>query len=170
MCLRLKFLPIGFLALLLLTSCNEPSSNSLSSTDADIDQIKALQIKWNQAVEMGDIDGYISVLDEEIELIPTDAPAFQGTESYRGMLEGVFSTSTFDIEVVDAGTIEVEGNMAYARYDYIIHTTSIPSDSIQTTTTVSSYRKFLDVMRRQSDGSWRVYKHIWNYNEPVVAL
>ena len=67
-------------------------------------------------------------------------------------------------------TIEVEGNMAYARYDYIIHTTSIPSDSIQTTTTVSSYRKFLDVMRRQSDGSWRVYKHIWNYNEPVVAL
>ena len=63
MSLRLKFLPIGFLALLLLTSCNEPSSNSFSSTDADIDKIKALQIKWNQAVEMGDIDGYISVLD-----------------------------------------------------------------------------------------------------------
>mgnify|MGYP003723556969 CR=1 FL=1 len=23
--------------------------------------------------------------------------------------------------------------------------------------------------RRQDDGSWRVYKHIWNYNEPDVV-
>jgi len=34
---------------------------------------------------------------------------------------------------------------------------------------ISSLRKFLDVMRRQGDGSWRVLKHIWNYNEPGVT-
>ena len=34
---------------------------------------------------------------------------------------------------------------------------------------ISSLRKFLDVMRRQEDGSWRVLKHIWNYNEPGVT-
>ena len=34
---------------------------------------------------------------------------------------------------------------------------------------ISSLRKFLEVLRRQEDGSWRVLKHIWNYNEPGVT-
>ena len=48
-----------------------------------------------------------------------------------------------------------------ARYDYIIHRMPVGGDD-----RFSSYRKFLDVLKRQPDGTWRVFKHIWNYNEP----
>ncbi len=156
---RLTFTSI---VVIFLGGCDQPKSEDISRSD-DISAIRSLQNNWNQAVETSNVDGYLSVLDEQIELIPTDAPPINGKEGYREMLEQVFNTSTFNIEVVDEGTIEVDGNMAYTRYDYIIHTTSTTSDSKESET-ISTYRKFLDVMRRQSDGSWKVYKHIWNYN------
>ena len=66
----------------------------------------------------------------------------------------------WNLEHRDAGAMKYE----QSRYDYIIHRT--PKGGSET---ISSYRKFVDIMRRQEDGTWRVYKHIWNYNEPDVV-
>ncbi len=154
-------------SILLLVACQQPTTSTPSasfSEEADIAAIRQLQSDWNLAVEAGSVDGYAAVLDDDIELLPTDAAPINGIDDYRAMLNGVFTSDTFEIEVVAPSTIEVDGDRAYARYDYIIHRT--PKGG---TETFSSYRKFLDVMRRQEDGSWRVYKHIWNYNEPDVV-
>lgn len=128
---------------------------------ADVAAIRALQARWNAAVEAGNIDGYVAVLDADIELMPTDAPPIRGADNYRAFLQPVFVNDTYRIEAVGPGEIVVDGDLAYARYDYIIHRT--PKDGSQT---FSTLRKYLDVLRRQDDGSWRVYKHIWNFNEP----
>ena len=154
-------------SILLLAGCQQPTTSTASdsfSEEADITAIRQLQSDWNIAVEAGSVDGYAAVLDDDIELLPTDAEPINGVGNYRAMLNGVFSSEDFKVEVMAPSVIEVDGDRAYARYDYIIHRT--PKGS---TETVSSYRKFLDVMRRQDDGSWRVYKHIWNYNEPDVV-
>jgi uncharacterized protein (TIGR02246 family) len=159
---------LAALTLLFLAACQPPAAPTAAAVaydeEADIAAIRQLQDDWNRAVEAGSVDGYAAVLDDDIELLPTDAPPINGVENYRAMLDGVFSTDTFKIEVVDPSTIEVDGDIGWSRYGYIIHRT--PKGS---TETVSSYRKFMDVMRRQDDGSWRVYKHIWNYNEPDVV-
>ena len=131
---------------------------------ADAAAIRALQAAWNQAVEAGDIPGYLAVLDADVELLPTDAPPIQGRDHYGQFLGPVFEQDRFEIEVVDPGTVKVDGDLAYARYDYIIH--RMPHGTGER---ISSLRKFLDVLRRQEDGSWRVLKHIWNYNEPGVT-
>ena len=153
-------------SILLLAGCQQPTTSTASpfSAEADIAAIRQLQADWNIAVEAGSVDSYAAVLDDDIELLPTDAEPINGVGNYRAMLKGVFSSEDFKVEVMAPSVIEVDGDRAYARYDYIIHRT--PKGS---TETVSSYRKFLDVMRRQDDGSWRVYKHIWNYNEPDVV-
>ena len=131
---------------------------------ADAAAIRALQAAWNQAVEAGDIKGYLAVLDADVELLPTDAPPIRGRDHYGQFLGPVFEQDRFEIEVVGPGTVEVDGNLAYARYDYVIHRMPKGTDE-----RISSLRKFLDVLRRQEDGSWRVLKHIWNYNEPGVT-
>lgn len=131
--------------------------------EADVVAIRALQAAWNQAVEAGDIPGYLAVLDADVELLPTDAPPIRGRDHYGQFLGPVFEQDSFEIEVVDPGTVEVDGDLAYARYDYVIHRMPKGSDE-----RISSLRKFVDVLRRQEDGSWRVLKHIWNYNEPGV--
>ena len=145
-----------------LASCGERALDRRGISVADdVAAIRSLQASWNEAVEASSVEGYIAVLDPEIELLPTDAPPIKGTEGYSAMLDGVFSTDTFEIEVQDAGTVDVSGDWAYARYDYVIHRTPVGSEEA-----VGSERKYLDVLRRQADGSWRVYKHIWNYNTP----
>lgn len=156
----LRFLAAA--SILLLAACQPPPATP--DVAADVAAIRQLQVDWNRAVEAGSVDGYAAVLDDNIELLPTDAPPLNGVENYRAMLDGVFTTDTFKIDVAVPSTIEVAGDIAWARYDYIIHRTPKGSDE-----TISSYRKFMDVMRRQEDGSWRVYKHIWNYNEPDVV-
>ena len=155
---------IGALGVLLAGCAERPVEVSQASAAEDIEAIRALQAQWNAAVEGSSVDGYMAVLDPEIELLPTDAPPIHGKEGYASMLEGVFATDTFEIEVKDSGTVEVAGDWAWARYDYVIHRTPIGGD-----VTFSSERKFLDIMRRQPDGSWGVYRHIWNYNTPDVT-
>lgn len=135
-----------------------------AGTEADVAAIRQLQADWNAAVEQGSIKGYLAVLDADVELMPTDAPAIRGRDNYGRFLQPVFKQDRYEVEVLAPSEIEVSGDIAYARYDYIIH--RFPSGSDEP---VSSRRKFLDVLRRQEDGSWRVLKHIWNYNEPGVT-
>lgn len=128
---------------------------------ADVAAIRQLQADWNAAVEQGSIEGYLAVLDAEVELMPTDAPPIRGRDNYGQFLQPVFKQDRYEVEVLAPSEIEVSGDIAYARYDYIIRRFPAGVDD-----PVSSRRKFLDVLRRQEDGSWRVLKHIWNYNEP----
>ena len=147
-------------------SAGETPGSAVPADDGadDIAAIRAVYAGWNAAVESGNIVGYLAALDEDVELMPTDAPPIRGRDNYAGFLEPVFATDSFEIEIADTGTIEVDGDLAWARYDYIIH--RLPEGGAAR---ISSYRKFLDVLRRQPDGSWRVLKHIWNYNEPGVT-
>lgn len=143
--------------------CGAPpqdSTDTATDTAADIAAIRALQADWNKAVEAGSIDGYVAVLDDDVELMPTDAEPIRGADNYRAFLQPVFVNDTFRIEAVGPSEIVVDGDLAYARYDYIIHRSPKGGDE-----TFSTLRKYLDVMRRQPDGSWRVLKHVWNYNE-----
>ena len=131
------------------------------ASQPDVAAIQALYSAWNDAVESADIPGYLAVLDPDVELMPTDAPPILGRDHYGTFLQPVFQNDSFEIEVAVAPQVEVDGGFAYARYDYIIHRMPVGGDD-----RISSYRKFLDVLRRQPDGSWRVFKHIWNYNDP----
>ena len=135
-----------------------------AGAEADVAAIRQLQADWNAAVEQGSIEGYLAVLDADVELMPTDAPTIRGRDNYGQFLQPVFEQDRYEVEVLAPSEIEVSGDIAYARYDYIIHRFPAGSDE-----PVSSRRKFLDVLRRQEDGSWRVLKHIWNYNEPGVT-
>lgn len=133
----------------------------LASGSTGVDAIRQLQRDWNAAVEAGGVDGYVAVLDPDIELMPTDAEPIIGAIYYRQFLGPVFENDTFKIDVQEPAEIEVSGDIADAPYDYVIH--RMPKNSDER---YSTHRKFLDVLRRQASGGWGVYQHIWNYDVP----
>ena len=45
----------------------------------DIAAIQALYSAWNEAVENGDIPGYLAALDADAELLPAAAPPIRGS-------------------------------------------------------------------------------------------
>jgi ketosteroid isomerase-like protein len=137
----------------------ERIDGDMSNADsADIELLEGLHQRWNLAVNGSDIEGILAVLDEKIELIPPDAPELVGKLAFRRMLDEAVGSNSFRIEVLAPVEIRVDGDIAWSRYNYLIHRT--PNDG---TSTFTSERRYLDVFRRQADGTWRVLKHIWNY-------
>jgi len=159
------------IASLLITS-TASSSTVTSSHDADIDEIDALYATWREAVETADIPKYVSVLHPDVRLLPPGAAAIVGAENYGRFLEPVFAAADYRIEVIEPLTIELLGDLAVAEYAYVIHLDmkagaqgiSEPGALTDERTTA----RYFDVLKKV-DGSWRVWRHLWNDPPPRVG-
>ena len=132
--------------------------------DEDVVAIKGLYKSWNEAVEASNIDGYINSLDENITLIPPSGPIVSGTNNYRVFLGPVFDSATYKIKDKDYD-IEIIGDIAIVRSRKTIYLTfkdnanTVASEgALQKNITTSDY---LDVLKRQKDGSWKCLVHTW---------
>lgn len=130
----------------------------------DVAAINTLYDDWLRAVEEGDAALYVSVLDPDIELIPTDAKPLHQTADYANFLVGVFANDSFKIERQGDKEIVVRGDYAFARYDYRIIRTNTTTGAV-----FPSDRNFVDILRKDKNGQWHVLKHIWNYTTPDVT-
>lgn len=134
-----------------------------------IDDKKAIQALYETrklAVENGDRDSYVDTLDENVRMIPPGIKDVIGKDAYAEFLIPVLQNTKY--EIVPLGDIEIEiiGDIALARYDFIINV-SEGVDSVKETGVLnqeSSNMKYADVLRRQEDGTWKILQHMWNDN------
>ena len=158
----LKYFSVCFV--LFLSTTFTLKAESISNTDNDITSIKKLYKTWHEAVEASSIDGYIDSLDQNITLIPPGGPIISGSENYREFLGPVFESATYKIKDGEYD-IEVIGDIAIVRSRQTVFLTfkgnenTIQSEgALQKNITTSDY---LDVLKRQNDGSWRCLVHTW---------
>ncbi len=153
---------IIFIIPIIILSINLKAKNS--NLDYDTLAIKNLYESWHVAVEASNIDGYINSLDKNITLIPPGGPIISGSDNYRVFLEPVFDSATYKIEDGDYD-IEIIGDIAIVRSRQTVYLTfkdntdKIASEgALQKNITTSDY---LDVLKRQVDGSWKCLVHTW---------
>jgi len=128
--------------------------------EADIAAIKELYNQATLACSTGDAELYLSIFTEDAVVMPPGFPAAMGKEELRPMIEGLFGL--FDLELpYTVEEVEVIGDWAFARSSWQYSMT--PKEGGETTT---SPGKQLDNLKRQSDGSWKIYIQCYNYNEP----
>ena len=158
----LKYFSVCFV--LFLSTTFTLRAESISNTDNDITSIKKLYKTWHEAVEASSIDGYINSLDKNITLIPPGGPIITGSENYRKFLGPVFESATYKIKD-DEYDIEVIGDIAIVRSRQTVFLTfkenenNIQSEgALQKNITTSDY---LDILKRQKDGSWKCLVHTW---------
>ena len=139
-------------------------AESISNYNQDNSSIKKLYETWHKAVESSNIDGYINSLDKNITLIPPGGPIISGVENYREFLGPVFKSATYKIEDGEYD-IEVIGDIAIVRSRQTVYLTfkdnanQIQSEgALQDNITTSDY---LDILKRQEDGSWKCLVHTW---------
>jgi ketosteroid isomerase-like protein len=151
-----------YLVLLIIFSS---SSIADSSTDADAAEIEALYVTWREAVANADIPKYVSILDPEVRLIPPGAEVVDTAVNYEEFLQPVFKDATYRIQVDRYARVDVIGDYAVAEYDYTIYLTLKNTDQQITepgalSASVNSTR-FFDVLRKNSEGRWKVWRHTW---------
>ena len=89
-------------------------------------------------------------------------------KAYETFLQPVFDGVSYKIEPKGELDIEVMGDVATVRYDYVVRLTMEAEPSMQAEsgalTNMVNDNRYFDVVRRQADGSWKAAAHIWNDN------
>ena len=150
---------MAVLATLLATSGGCDSGNE-DATDA---VQEAFDI-YTQTVLAGDADGWIEIWTDEPVAFWPDQPAVSGKAAMVAALEhefGVLDYTEFDIEVLEVVTA---GDWAYARGTFTAAVTS------KETGEEGGYDgKFLTIFQKQSGGSWKIHRDIYNSNMPPAS-
>lgn len=151
-----KIILVITLAMLCFTlSCQE------QDTEADIAAITALYDQYCLAANTDDLDLFISCwADDAIRLEPDQSSIF-GKEDIRAFFKVLYDQFNLNIVIYGDTEIQVIKDMAFGRGTATLSLT--PKEGGPTT---HFDAKWLDILKRQEDGSWKIYRDMINFNGP----
>jgi uncharacterized protein (TIGR02246 family) len=116
--------------------------------------------EYSASLNAGDLDRWMTLWTEDGIQMPPDEPAVVGKESIRARNQRVLDQFSFNIAITNAEA-RTAGDLAFARGTYKASLTPkqggnpIPIDG-----------KYMSILSRQSDGSWKIHRDIFNSNVP----
>jgi len=155
------------LSFMLLSACapqaerkSDPVVDESTSTEADVEAIKRVNIDLINAFNAGDVSAAVALVMEDAVDLPPNRPAIIGREAIRSFLQSDVDrfAMNFADEIVE---VEVEGDLAVIWSNYTV--TLTPRGDGEP---IENSGKWLKVLKRQSDGSWKFLRNIWNSDNP----
>lgn len=140
-------------------SCNQQGEEV--DVKADINAINDLYKKATLALSTGDSELYLSIFTEDAVIMAPDAPAINGKANLQPIIEGLIGMFDLDLPYT-AEEVKVNGDKAFARSSFLYSMT--PKEGGET---ITRSGKEIDILKRQADGSWKIYIQCWNYNEAI---
>jgi len=95
--------------------------------------------------------------------MPPDTPARIGKEEIREKMKPLFDQFIIKIPITSK-EIRVAGDLAFSRGTYTLSTT--PKAGGEATRVTG---KYLTILERQADGSWKIARDCFNYNAPPTS-
>jgi uncharacterized protein (TIGR02246 family) len=126
---------------------------------ADLAGIRAADSAFMAAANAGDVDALTAVYASDASLLPPNLPPQKGRTAIRGFWGGFLNAYTVKFEIV-SDTIEGRRDLAYNVGQYRF--TAVPKDKANPG--VADEGKFLEVLKKQSDGSWKYVVDMYSSN------
>ena len=151
-----KLILVITLAMLCFTlSCQE------QDTEADIAAITALYDQYCLAANTNNLNLFISCWDDDAIRLEPDRSSIFGKEDIRAFFKVLYDQFNLNIVIYGDTEIQVSKDMAFGRGTATLSLT--PKEGGPTT---HFDVKWLDILKRQTDGSWKIYRDMINYNGP----
>jgi uncharacterized protein (TIGR02246 family) len=128
-------------------------------SDADRKGIQAVTDTWLKAMRSGDSSGVAATYTEDGMLLPPNQSVVKGREAIRHYLGQFPKILAFNVTLSE---IEGQGNLAYTRGTYDV--TTAPAAGQKNPGKESG--KFIEIRRKEPDGSWLILRDFWNSNHP----
>jgi ketosteroid isomerase-like protein len=122
---------------------------------AALDDITRITIK---AFNEGNIENYVALIADDAVYMPPNTGAIVGKDAIRDWYKGVISNNQFDIDILTEST-ELHGEFAFQRVVWKGTSTSKKGGDL-----FHHNSMCLNVLRKQADGTWKIWKSIWNRN------
>ncbi len=148
-------------SLLTFAGCQTaPAPEPKRDVAADTTALNALRDQYVAAVNSSDAAATAATFaDDGIEMIPNQA-AVEGKQAIQASYEAMFKMSAVKNAPTPLET-QVAGDWAYDRGNYTLTVTPKSGKPMEES------GKYLVVCKRQPDGSWKLYRLIYNSNNPL---
>lgn len=144
------------LALICCVSCAPQAQQT--SVEADIQAIKEISNTRAQAFRDGNAEGIAKYFTEDAVLMAPDKPAMKGRDSVSAYYQAIFDEYHTDLESYYE-EVGVDGDLAYGRG--FAKVSLVPKTGGDT---LLSTAKYLNILKRQADGTWKTTHDVWNGN------
>lgn len=153
---RSHFFRILVLMTLIVSGCSQEANREQD----DIAAIKEIFDKYSSFVDKKDLDGIISIWEENGIRSEPGIPSIIGKENIRARFEELIM-GPFNHRIIPLGEqmLEVSGDIAYSYRAFTIASTPVEGGE-----TVQQDAKVLTIYRRQSDNSWKIYIDCINFH------
>ena len=147
-----------FLLLSGLALCSCSKQDASVDIQSDISAITAVSKARADAFNAGDAAGIAQYFTEDGLLMAPGNPVSKGRSAVEDYYAEIFSAYAADLESYYE-EVEVTGELGYGRGEAKVRLV----DKITGDTTYSS-SKYLNILKKQADGSWKTTHDIWNDN------
>jgi ketosteroid isomerase-like protein len=130
---------------------------------AEREQILEVTEEENNAIAAGDAARYFAILADDCMMTPSNLGPKTGTELRDWLSEFLGLYSVLSLQYMH-GEIAVAGDWAW--HEYACHWRVIPRAGGEATT---PWFRGLHILRRESDGTWKLVRNIWNVAPPPAA-
>jgi uncharacterized protein (TIGR02246 family) len=144
------------IAACLAAACRPAADDSAEAAVSDVAAIDKLRDTYMQALNAGDVADAMRVLEVNAVWMPAGEPALIGRDPIRAWTEAALEQFSLEYAFM-SNEIRVAGDWAFDRGGYQL--TITPKDGGEP---VRDTGKYIDILRRQSDGSWKYARAIWN--------
>jgi uncharacterized protein (TIGR02246 family) len=135
-----------------------PSQEAGPLSEEDVAAISSASQAWAEAFKANDDAAMIAFATGDMVLMPPNMPAFQGKTATEEFLAG-FTVTDFSVTRLE---IDGRGDLAFERSAYVV--SAVPEGLTEPTTNPG---KYLNIWRKQADGSWLMAINIWNSDLPL---
>jgi ketosteroid isomerase-like protein len=136
-----------------------------SAADTKIEQaLRGLDAQWSKDAGAKDLDKTVSYYAESAVVMPPNASAATTKESIRNAWKEMLTTPGAAISW-KATKVEVAkaGDLAYVSGTYEETMTDASGRSVK------DHGKYVEIFKKQADGTWKVVADIWNSDLPASA-
>ena len=115
--------------------------------------------RYASSLNAGDISRWIQLWTEDGVQMPPDEPAVVSKEQIRIRNKAMLDQFAFKMKNITNLEVEASGDLAFARGTF--NATLTPKGKGEP---VAVDGKYLTILKRQPDGSWRIHRDAFNSN------
>ena len=157
-----------------------PAVEEAATTEADVKAIHRVREAHDAAVNAGVLEAWLAGFAEDAMLMPPNEPPVVGKEAMHSWGQAVFDQFDFE-QTTSSDEVEVAGDWAFDRGTYIL--TPTPTAAGEPAEGAPSERpevgreldyaqtgKYLWILKKQADGSWKIACGMWSSNSPPPGM
>ena len=150
--------------LLFLLSLSTACQTQATSTSADETALRKLDEEWSRSAGSKDVDKTISYYSDDAVVMPPNIPTLTGKESIQTLWKSMLSSPDFS-GGWKATKVEVarSGDLAYVSGNYEFN------EKDNSGKPITDKGKYLEVWKKQADGSWKCVADMFNSDQPAVG-